>query len=62
MVDSVGRAFEDSGRRDTIDDGICEPRWHFRRGDEGVVCCELGRDGLQAAVGEGDPAVCGYLL
>lgn len=61
VVDAVGCVREDFQGRYTIDDGVGEPRWHFGGSEESVVCCELGGDGLEAAVGEGDPAVCGDL-
>ena len=57
VVDAMRRALEDTQRRNPIDGGICEPRGHFGRGEESVVCSELGWDGLQAAVFEGYPAV-----
>ena len=62
VVDAMRRSFEDAERRYAINDGSREPRWHFRRGEEGVVRSELGWNSLQATVFEGDPAICGYLV
>ena len=57
VVDAMRRALEDTQGRNPIDDGSCEPGWHFGRSEKSVVCSELGRDCLQAAVFEGYPAV-----
>jgi hypothetical protein len=61
VVDAMRCSFEDAQRRDPIDDGSCEPRWHFCRGEKSVVRGELGWDGLEAAVLEEYPAVGGNL-
>jgi hypothetical protein len=61
VVDAVRCSFENTQRRDSINDGSREPGWHFCRSEESVVRGELGWDGLQAAVFEGYPAVGGDL-
>jgi hypothetical protein len=61
MVDAMRCAFKDAQRGDPIDDGSCQPGWHFCRSEKSVVRGELDWNSLQATVFEGYPAVGGDL-
>lgn len=63
VVDSMGSIFEQLlfEAVDSRYDGILEPERKSAVGYECVGCCESGRKGLQAAPGEGYPAVGGDL-
>lgn len=60
VVDAVRGVCEDCEVFETIEDRVDEPG-RERRGEEGIGGGEAGRDGLEAAVGEGDPFVDGDL-